>query len=687
MNVKYRADIDGLRAVAVLSVLVYHAKLAINGQPLLSGGYLGVDIFFVISGYLITKIIYGEIHNGKFSIVNFYFRRARRILPALLVMMLVTAPLALLYLLPADFLEYSQSILSTLLFSSNIFFWFEVDYFSSPNDVKPLIHTWSLAVEEQFYLFFPVLLILLKSISPAKLEKILIVVFLISLSLAHISSIHYPDASFYLLPTRGWELFAGSLLAVREAYKPNNFKLNQTTASVAFFMVMIPMALFSNETHHPSLLTLIPIMGACLLIANKSTGNWVYRLLSSKPFVLVGLISYSLYLWHQPILAFGREYVGRTLGLSEQLLAIAFSFGAAYVSWRIIETPFRSLSTISNKLLIGILFAAVIILTGFATTGIFTNGFASRFSESDFIKLVKITKDKESRKLVQDGKNCFGRLPSDACSFGEKAAKIKMMLIGDSHAGSLAPSLADAALKNNWYLATSMTSSCPYIPGFAVATLPDCDRVANTERAEILKTDEFNTVIIHSRLQIYVEGERYDNLEGGKESGAKAPVVYLNDQTISNDERLSLLQQQLEKMVSGLLLSGKNVILIYPVPEVGWSVPRMLRANLPKDFQERLAWLNESGINTSHVLFKKRNKKTYSILDSIGLHPNLTRIYPEKIFCDTYVKERCATHSLQDVFYEDDDHLSRAGADLVIKEVMDAVKSVGSTPKREAGSI
>jgi peptidoglycan/LPS O-acetylase OafA/YrhL len=673
-SIQYRPEIDGLRALAVIAVVIYHAELMLNGKAMLPGGYLGVDIFFVISGYLITKIIVNEIQGNKFSIVKFYIRRSRRILPALFVMMLISVPLSWKYLLPADYIEYSQSIISTLFFSSNIFFWLEAGYFDSPNEIKPLIHTWSLAVEEQFYLFFPLLLIVLKSSSRQKILFIVILGFFFSLAAAQLSSVHYPSGNFYLLPTRGWELLAGSILALTAGFSYTSKPLNQVISALALAMILIPMYMFTADTAHPSLLTLIPVVGTCIIIANNNQSSITYKFLSAKLLVGIGLISYSLYLWHQPILVFSRLEFGANFDLAEKIIAILLSVFFAYISWRLIETPFRNNRILNTKLFAGILLTGFFALMIAAIVGITAQGFPQRFDKDDYLGIVKLTKTKESRKLEQNRKICFGRLPNNPCTFGEADATTRIILIGDSHAGSLAPALSDAIIENSMYLATSNTTSCPYIPGFSPEKFPDCDKVLNVIRSKVLENDSFNTVILHSRLQIHVEGDRYDNQEGGRESGPRSPLILTGNPSASDSERLRLMQKQLNDTVHTLLASGKKVILIYPVPEVGWSVPRMLRANLPRELEKRIAWLNKGGINTSHSVFKERNKRTYKILNAIGEHPNLIRIYPEKIFCNTYISERCVTHTSNQVFYEDDDHLSRAGADLVIKELMKVIK-------------
>ena len=292
----YRPEIDGLRALAVMPVLLFHA-----GFSLFSGGYVGVDIFFVISGYLITSIIQREITNKSFSIVNFYERRARRILPALLFISLLCIPFAYYWMLPFELKSFFDSLIAINLFSSNILFWQESDYFSAAAELKPLLHTWSLSVEEQFYVVFPLLLLLL---SRFKYSILLVVVFTISflsLLLSEYASAHHATANFYLLPTRFWELGFGALLAISSQYWLNpKPMIAQIGSIVGIIGITFSIFYFDSTTPFPGFWTLIPVLSTVLLIAFSKPDNMIGRLLGWKPLTAIGLISYSTYLWHQP---------------------------------------------------------------------------------------------------------------------------------------------------------------------------------------------------------------------------------------------------------------------------------------------------------------------------------------------------------------------------------------------------
>lgn len=345
---KYRPEIDGLRALAVMPVMLFHA-----GFATFSGGYVGVDVFFVISGYLITSIILSEIEQGSFSLINFYERRARRILPALFFVILITLPLAWLWLLPRNLKDYSESLIAVATFCSNIFFWRENNYFDMAAELKPLLHTWSLAVEEQFYLLFPLFMLIFWRFGRSVVVVLLLIVGLLSLGLSQWGAIDRSSAAFYLLPTRGWELLMGAfvpLVWLRWQKRPDaSGYVSQALSLLGLLMVIYAVLSFDHRTAFPGFYAVIPTLGTLLMIMFAMPGTWVHRLLSQKLLVGIGLISYSAYLIHQPILAFAKY---RNLGeLSESLGAIFIlaSLILGYLCWRWVERPFRDRSRFSRQ--------------------------------------------------------------------------------------------------------------------------------------------------------------------------------------------------------------------------------------------------------------------------------------------------------------------------------------------------
>jgi peptidoglycan/LPS O-acetylase OafA/YrhL len=331
---KYRPEIDGLRTVAVMPVIFFHA-----GLDLFSGGFVGVDVFFVISGYLITSILIDDLQKGRFSIARFYERRARRILPALFFVMLCCAPFAWAWMLPSQMEDFGKSVIAVVFFASNILFWQDIDYFALAAEDNPLLHTWSLAVEEQFYIFFPILLLWLWRFGRNPAFYTVLGICIASLLLAELGARTAPGATFYLLPTRAWELGAGSLCAfVLNRRGPLS---NGYLAAAGLLAVLLAATLYDKTTPFPSLYALLPVVGTALIILYAGPSTLVGKLLSLRGMVAIGLISYSAYLWHQPLFAFARI---RSLTTPSEPLMIALSLlalGLAYLSWRFVEAPFR----------------------------------------------------------------------------------------------------------------------------------------------------------------------------------------------------------------------------------------------------------------------------------------------------------------------------------------------------------
>lgn len=345
---KYRSEIDGLRALAVIPVLLFH-----TGIPFLTGGYLGVDVFFVISGFLITKIIIDEIHSKQFSILNFYERRARRILPALFVVFLTTALfLPLFSTSPNTLTNFGESAISVSLFASNIYFFLTSGYFGSTSELSPLLHTWSLAVEEQFYVFFPILAILIYPFGRKFFIYSLILITIVSLAISEWGWRNSSVGNFYLIPSRAFELLFGSFGAIfiNSTFFTFVSKNNKQILSfTGLILIVSSYFLFTSQTKHPSLLTLIPVLGSLLIILFASSDNLCGKILQQSSLVHIGLISYSLYLWHQPILSLAKLKAGIHLDPAIQLSLLFLIYILSYLTWRYIENPFRNKKKFNQK--------------------------------------------------------------------------------------------------------------------------------------------------------------------------------------------------------------------------------------------------------------------------------------------------------------------------------------------------
>lgn len=376
---KYRPEIDGLRAVAVVPVVLFHA-----GVPGFNAGFIGVDIFFVISGFLITKILVDEVANGRFSITRFYERRIRRILPALFFVILLCIPFGWMWMLPDDLENLGQSIAATLLFSNNILLTLTTGYWDLAGEFKPLLHTWSLGVEEQYYLVFPILLWAIwwraKRYMVAALIVLMLVSFLLFLAPHYLSlSGRETAAVFYNLPTRSWQLLTGGLAAIF-VYRAGGLATSPGAAGWSFLgLALVLFSLFFPlpESLHVTLRTVIGTAGASLLVAFASPSNFSGRVLANRLFVLIGLISYSVYLFHQPLIAFTRIYVAEEPGM---LLAIpvTLTFVCAILSYRFVESPFRDRNAVSTGWVLGGVFVVGTALFAFGVAAHVTKGFPQR---------------------------------------------------------------------------------------------------------------------------------------------------------------------------------------------------------------------------------------------------------------------------------------------------------------------
>ena len=358
----YRRELDGLRALAVLSVILFHA-----GLKTFSGGFVGVDIFFVLSGYLITTIILVELKNNNFSLINFYERRARRILPALFFVMAACVPLAWILFSPNDLINFSKSLVQIPIFLSNIFFSKDGGYFETSAEIKPLLHTWTLAVEEQFYIFFPIFLTLNWKLGKRSVTLLVITIALFSLYFAQSNHLLRPVENFFMLASRAWELTIGVLVALYsiDNGKSNQSKnLNQILSFIGLILITYAVMTFQKDTPFPSIYTLIPVAGSALLILYANKDTLVGRILGAKILVGVGLISYSSYLWHYPIFAFARYHWSVNF-----IQMIALSIGSiflGYLTYKFIEKPFREKDFIKKSffLFLAIFFTITFIVFG-----------------------------------------------------------------------------------------------------------------------------------------------------------------------------------------------------------------------------------------------------------------------------------------------------------------------------------
>ncbi|MEP7244404.1 MAG: acyltransferase family protein [Gammaproteobacteria bacterium] len=664
---RYRPELDGLRAVAVLPVLLFHA-----GFTAFTGGFVGVDIFFVLSGYLITRLIHEEQQSDSFSLVRFYERRARRILPCLFLVCVACIPFAWAWMLPVAFRDFSQSLIAVVTFCSNFLFWLHSGYFAGPSETTPLLHTWSLAVEEQFYLFFPLVLLACRRFSLRGLFTILLVASLLSLGLAEYVGRGHASANFYLMPSRAWELGVGALLAITDSSREKLTRgVREVMCVAGVAAVACSIVFFDDTLRHPGLITLVPVLGTALLISAASAQTFIGRLLVWRPLVGVGLISYGAYLWHQPLFVFTRiRFPTAPHGVYVALIGL--SLVLALVSWRFVEQPFRAKGVFSRSQIFTFAAGASAVMLMLGLAGNLSRGFPQRLP-AEVQKFSSWSRDwntredlcaAESKKPVSTGRSCLYGSPTQP----------RVELIGDSHALALSYRLSETLAAQGLSLRATTANACPPTPGINTASNPDCEQHNRQLQRYLLTDPGVKTVVIAARWTLDLEGDRFNNGEGGVELGDASHLIPLGKgrEFLKDPDRIATLGKIYRDSIEALLRSGKHVVLVYPIPEVGWDVPQEVM---------RRGWLGEGPrgpITTSYEVFKARNANAYAQLDLLGDSSNLVRVKPADLWCNSTVPGRCIAELDGQPLYWDDDHPNYSvGSKILAAQIVAALKEKG----------
>lgn len=643
MTIRYRADIDGLRAVAVVPVVLFHAGLAA-----LSGGYVGVDVFFVISGYLITQTLLADIDAGRFSILAFYERRIRRIYPALFAMLLVAFAASAVLLSSFDQQRFAKAMAATVLFSSNIVFFREAGYFDAAAELKPLLHTWSLAVEEQFYIAFPLLLALVMRWGRGSRNALLVGIALASLALSIYATPRWPSFNFYLPFTRAWELLAGALLAVGAIPAIRRGAVREVLAALGLALIVVAVLLYRPATPFPGFAALAPVVGAALLI-HAGEGTRVGRALAWRPIVYIGLTSYSLYLWHWPVIVFTRFATLEASGPAITAFTIALSFALGALSLHTVERYFRQRGRFGRRaIFVGGIVGSVALLAlagvALATHGLsFRNPAAHRAIAATTAQLDRLNRS-PCLKLAGDPPR------TGECVLGTGTPTIA--LLGDSSGAQLATALDAEARRRGVALWQLTKAGCPpvaaarFVPANALRR--ECPEFVRRASEAILADPAIRTVILAGR---------WDALAGDLYRAADGPA----DPTL--DQAQAIAARHLAASAAAFRAAGKRVVVLGPVPLPPRDPFVCYRTAL---FTGRD--LAACGGYPAGEEAARRGRVMRGILGDLT-RAGVPIVQSTDLFCDA---ARCRTVTAAGPVYMDDVHLTREAAAGVAARLLDA---------------
>ncbi len=650
----YRADIDGLRAVAVIPVVLYHL-----GVPGFGGGFVGVDVFFVISGFLITGILYEEAKRGTFSIANFYHRRIKRIFPALFTVLIVTAIFAYLLLMNGEFKKFQGSVFSTLLFYSNYHFMFDVGYFADAAEKKPLLHMWSLAVEEQFYVFFPLVLMLIYRFIKAHIVLILYLLTLLSFVYSTFLVHSNPSDAFYSTPARAWELMLGSILAVN---KEKLFVKNTSAANLLSWlglgMILVAVFWFTNNTVFPGPAAALPVLGSCFIIMSGAHAKTTVKsLLSSKSFVFIGLISYSLYLWHWPVIVLYGFYTMDHFNWQEMLIMFLCMILLAYISWKFIEAPFRKGSLFSQKFY-KVNWKSAALLVSMVTIGLVAIADLRKQYSPDVTRIVKA---RGAKNKAMPLKNC-NRVRTQTvknlrlCHVGDLSQKNdSFVVIGDSHGRAFLAGIDKSANEHGLKGIFLGNGGCLSLVGtHQVGPKFDlCETRINGLIEYLARTPEIKYVFLSSRWSRYATGLTYKNTSGRD--------IFIKDaftDISSFEENSAVFERSFVRTLETISKMKKNVVVISQLPEAEWGsndAARVEMLNLDFDLRPQYNEFIERQ-SIPHTVFEKYQKEYgFDIID------------PAEFMCEG---EYCIFFDEGIPIYRDNNHITKSFS-LKLSEMYD----------------
>lgn len=645
---KFRKDINGLRGVAILFVMLFHFQ--IFG---FSGGFIGVDIFFVISGFLISNIIINKLQYNQFSLRSFFIHRIRRIVPALFSMLFVCLLLGWWWLAPADYKELGKEVAYASLFISNHLFVHDSGYFAVESSSKLLLHTWTLGVEWQFYLLFPLFLLLIYRYWQRKVNFIILIITLSSFGLSTAGAYWRPEMAFFLLPSRAWEFMLGSLLVLHQRQITHSH-WQHFLSFLGIMLLLSCTVLFDESMSYPGFWALVPTLGTTLIILTP--GSLLSKIFTIKPLQHLGNISYSLYLWHWPLyVAFG-FYLNNELSHPFLLGIITLSLFLAWISYRFVETPFQQKQEYwSNKRLAYFVCFGFLLLYPAGRWIQSTHGVANAYRLSAAV--LSYAKGAEDRPAE-----------TDRCLFGEKTdflsvdqfchypgdpMKTKIFLWGDSHADAIRDVVKHLAQKQQRQLITATISSCPPLLRGAVSSrTPEQCLAGNKAILQQIKATHRPSVLLAARWSTYLIGRNEKHSKNNDMIWSPDPNN--NKNSMNESRHIALFKKTVIDTICLLRDSGAKVFVLEPIPEIGFGVPGALA-------RKEMYGTNQE-LRVSKISYQKRNQQILSILAEAKSQCGVTLLSPQSLLCD---KDYCQLEQKKHPLYFDDDHLSTRGASLL----------------------
>jgi peptidoglycan/LPS O-acetylase OafA/YrhL len=651
MQNKFIPGLNGLRAIAIIAVIAYHSKIQHLGSYIFEGGFFGVDIFFIISGYLMTILIINEYKINKiFLWKKFIIKRIKRIVPSLIFWIIIALIFGYFFFLPRYNIDLGKSALSSLIFVSNIYYYLNDTIYSDiANLHKSLLHTWSLSLEMQFYLIFPFLILFFYKNFKNNILVINFIIILLSFLLSTILFYFDRSFTFYNLPARLWQFFLGSTIYF---LKKDNILSNNIFSYIGFSLILLAVFLFENNNSHLVFISILPSIGSFLLINNLNKNNFINKFLSFKIIIFIGTISYSLYLVHYIVMSFFRVSLIADNNITNKLIIFILIIVLSISSYYLIEKPFKKIDyrKITNKLFS---FVAIILAI---SLGVLLIQNSIKDTSTDMFLKNSIIKPWETLKY--NNEVCFNK-KDNFCHFKYKNNNKEVILLGDSTLASIQSDLLNQLSKSNFNILTITQSNCFFFYNASQYKKNNektlCDINYQKQISNIIDNTKNAVVIVYLNYNTILKEFKYKKSD-------KENIEFMSENEINKN-----LIESLEK-----ILQNNKIILIYPTQVLKFEVDRKLYSKLSRNKEKRNDFLKnaDNWITYTEKEYFLQNKKTIKLLNSIN-NKNLLRVFPNTIFCKM---GKCLIHDEKDIYYYDQIHLAKKGSSLISNQVIKVIK-------------